>query len=400
MSDRSLLPVYASKRELLLYLEEELLSGTQTSERRLKTRKQFTTDETVTRYDMPLEEPVRHHTWSQPPLKRRNSKAPGFPAIEEGEVETNLNSPDSLLLGKNAEQHVTPVLPSPSRPTSLAFKPSFDKTQKQDSKSGGASTKLFKSSKQSVSFVEGASNKSPSSRRIFKQLKSSSPVVEKQKKTYKSSSRRIPHAERLRGKDKGESGFEADEEDASFETPRSSLAHSSFSFSQIVQEHGQTLETPDKTNTLTISAEVHEQELSLTESEEESTLSISSGDDEPQPATKATQPPTQNSPDPILKQDTATSYDSPSSKKRQIFKLTHSRNVHIDEPDEQTGQIKRECFETRPANNQSPPLPPVNRESKTLQHQKLFDNSLKQVDGFLPQHHLEEWPPDDDDCSV
>ena len=422
LNNRSLLMVSVSKRELLLILQGELLYGSG-SESISRIRKQMPTDFP----NMPLEDPQQHSrasSISQPSLKRKNSKAPLFPAIDEtGETDVALSSPDTVV-GKKDEQHVVDVgsnLPPPLRPTSLPFKPPFEK-KKSESKisiTGNAgSPKIIKSSKPSVSFAE---NRSPSSKKIFgsgfsKQFRSS-PVIEKPKRSsYKQSSRRIAHIERL-GKDIGESGFEADEEDASLETPRSSVSYfSSSTQCDELPKQTSTSKLADMPKTISVSAEVHEQDklsLTSTESNDGSVTSLSS-EDIPMPLPEDTKKKlaegkcTIKHPK-ILADDS--SY-SPSTTRRNLFKLSHSKNVHVDEPDEQTGQLKHDqseyLREPKPnihSGNSSPQLLTASQltcvdseERKTLQ-QKMFNKGLKQLDNFLG-HSSDQWPPDEDDCSV
>ena len=137
-----------SKKELLLSLQEEVLFG-RSSQKRQDIRKQMTTNSMEV--DKPRQDDSRHYSWpSMNPttLKRRNSKAPNFPAIEEtGETDATL-SPDPL--GKKDEVQLQGKL---SRPTTLAFKPnsSGEKTSKQWTGTSG-SPKV--KSKSIVSFAD------------------------------------------------------------------------------------------------------------------------------------------------------------------------------------------------------------------------------------------------------
>ncbi len=456
LKQQSLLFVSTSKKELLCHLQDEILFGEKCSSP-MKPYPPLPFDVERSNNTTTTDNTQQQQKLSHTSLKRKNSKAPLFPAIDElSEVDMTLSSPDHL--GRKDEQPLidSPVV-QPSRPNTLSFKPSTDKQESKNATTG--SPKIFKH-KPSVSFSEKVIS-SPSSKKFFvsKPLKSPSAVAEKPKKSYK---HRMTHTER-QGKDKTESGFEADEEDASLETPRSSISYPSvpefkspITKDTLISSHVKMADMND--NLLTVSAEIHIEDISsLSESadDNESNTSFSTDDGLNDSTT------------------TTTTTKSPSlNTKRRMFKMTRANTVQ--EPDEQTGQINHDqqrnrYFETkihpqpqqpmgtsRPTSMITPSPSPGNirRRSNTMpkpekkavittperktmtpkgdkkrtiktekrgvvttpktekkgatpktgkfdlssaRTSKLYDKSLKQVDGFLG-HDL-DWPPNDD-CSV
>ena len=173
----------------------------------------------------------------------------------------------------------------------------------------------------------------------------------------------------------------------------------------------------DTQKILTVSAEVHEQDqMSLSSNESDHNMhdtSLSSDDDVAitlPTDSKSTIPLKQiNSLDLTLAENGAKEYhDSPSSTKRKIFRKT--RNFHVEEPDEQTGQLKHDQGEYVEEMPQTPELPVFPRtaprnvgdgEGTTLDKaSQMYEKSLKQADSFLGHHLDNKWPPDGDDCSV
>ena len=364
LQQRSLLYVSISKRELLYDLQEETLFDSNFERDSFPKRfpaagspldtERFVANDNAQQYS---------RSQSHTSLKRRNSKAPNFPAIDEtSEADTTLSSPDHL--GRKVEQPLiepstTPTAP-PLRPTSLAFKPSIDKL---DMKAG--SPKLMKN-KPAVSFSDKTNERSPSSKKFFssslsKQTKPS-PIAEKPKKT--SFKHRMAHTERLI-KDKTESGFEADEEDASLETPRSSVSYPSVPGFKLSPTKKSPISShvmmADIGNLLTVSAEIHGTEtssLTSNESNHDCNTSFSSDDDVPIMLSKVTKQTkeetktTNKSPDLTKEEGTKSYHNSPPKNKRHMFKMAHAKNGHVEEPDEQTGQINHDqqrnrYFETK-----------------------------------------------------
>lgn len=457
------------KRELLLCLQQELKYGTAAvggasgsyNAAMLSNRNYPSTSSsaaaTMSAGNIPLESPLdmpqqvvtatttRSTPISQPSLKRKNSKAPNFPPIEEtGENDVaGVQSPDDTLVRNKKEKSPDPLsTESPAstptmRPTSLAFKPpSIDKTQKQELKKANVTgSPKIPRSRPSVSFSDKVSEHSPS-RKIFpslssKLLKTSSPIIEKHaapaKKIYtKPTTKRV--SSRLR--QHVQSGFEADEEDASLETPKTSV---SFPVSPyVINEGGGNSVPPLKKSplagrevinlnlvkeALTIEAEVHNNDITLTsesDNSDDTCLDSSDDDDRMISCDREPKPPSASA---TIQRVHTTDDTASSSIKRHMFKASRNVNVEFEEPDTDmvTGQVRR-YTEPSPSPRSSPlPSGSSPSDTGTLNDQltkdistsntaaavttkasKMYSASLNQAGGFLGQL---QYPPDDD-CSV
>ena len=442
-SSKSLLPVSMSKKELLLMLKVEILPGfCDQHEKAKKMTKLFLgISSDIDGIGQPLEDPQQSKvSWSQS-LKRRNSKAPNFPAIEEiGEPEVLSSANPSEGTKNNNEflEKKSSTSSSQPRPTTLSFKPvediqdsSLEKKHKGGHKSATSfgSPSIFKS-KPVVSFSDKLNDKveaSPQSKKTvgfgLRKRIQSSPVAEGQKKGYSkqipSSRRRTPHNERLKQSNL-ESGHEADEEDASLETPRTSFSYSSTWPSDQIDLSNLT-SVPENTNvnlvndlSLQFSAEIHHYQdqhdhISLSSNESDfrgrDSTSLSSEEDEVASKSKVATSKVDEGGDsdrlkkssPLLShtgQDSTVSYhDSPSNIKRKLFQKTRPKNVFVDdeEPDEQTGQSKTSSS-TRP-NFQSSDNSHVSKSSL------LYKTGVNEAASFLgsPKEDEVTWS---DDCSV
>lgn len=434
--------VSLSKRELLLCLQQELKFGSSACG----------PSKSSVGGAMPLESPLdlppqqviattpRSAPISQPSLKRKNSKAPNFPPIEEkGETDVTAGVQGGLEREKSPDPMVAVQDPMPAqsptvnRPTSLAFKPPvIDKTQKQETSSkkgsvSGSPSRAPHRSRPSVSFADKVSEHSPS-RKIFpslssKLLKTSSPIVEKHtqpaRKTYTK-----PTAKRGSGRMRGnagsgqhvQSGFEADEEDAALETPKTSVSYPVSPYEGLTE--GVSPHKPIKVSPLasqevmnlglTVQAEVHD-DLSTSESEQSDDTCLNSSDDDRMISAnlsvdehllpKGRSPPLPTRHRAHTLDNVTTYHDSPSSAKRNVFKASRNVNVEFEEQPGDTDMVTGQVSHHRTPSPQRGGSPRDTRKNSNTKASKLFSSGLNQVSGLLGQQQVLQYPSDDE-CSV
>ena len=382
-------------------------------------------------FGQPLEDPQMSGVGKPQPVKRRNSsKVPTFPVIVEGgETDAALSSPDhdtTHTFGLEEQKHTSESKVAHERPKTLAFKPSevVNSTQERKNKGGLRGSPNVAKIKQMVSFSDKPTSSTPS-KKLFggKGSLKKKLITPEEDETYElkpmpPNRRKVARHERDRfARKKVESSFDADEEDASIDTPRTSFSYPSHTWpleqdielSECNPVIDLSTDREESETAITVLAEVHP---SLMESSDYTSSKnnlpevekIKSVDElVSENPTVSTQFVSQNTTD-------VSSVSKNLRPMRPLLKRVTSIHSDPDEPDEQTGQLKHERNRTTQMvledertrdSSRTPPPPTAKKPQGRNQSRIHYETGLKEAAPFLSSSVKDdEWSPPDDDFNV